>query len=81
MDLYSVDSDDAIKRGYEALNASLLQFLSSVKLFIASSLKFFLSVKHFIAVTFYRKTRLMLHCLYFSKEIHRLMLHRCYFLK
>ena len=26
MDLYSVDSDEAMKRGDEALNASLLQF-------------------------------------------------------
>jgi hypothetical protein len=36
MDLYSVDSDEAMKRGDEALNASLLQFLSSVKRFIAT---------------------------------------------
>jgi hypothetical protein len=55
MDLYSVVSDEAMKQGNKALNASLFQFLSSVKRFIASSLKFFLSVKCFIAVTFYRK--------------------------
>ncbi len=30
MDLYSVDSDEAMKRGYEALNASLLQILRSI---------------------------------------------------
>ncbi len=41
MDLYSVDSDEGMKRGDEALNASSLQFLSSVKGFIASSLWFF----------------------------------------
>jgi hypothetical protein len=41
MDLYSVDSDDVIKRGDEALNASSLQFLSSFKRFIASMLQFF----------------------------------------
>jgi hypothetical protein len=35
MDLYSVDSDEAMKRGNEALNASPLQFISSVKQFIA----------------------------------------------
>jgi hypothetical protein len=52
----SVDSDEAVKQGDEALNASSLQFLSSVKHFIASSLQFFLSAKCFIAVTFYRKT-------------------------
>jgi hypothetical protein len=55
MDLHSVASDEAMKRGNEALNASTLQFLSSVKRFIASSLKFFLSVKRFIAVTVYGK--------------------------
>jgi hypothetical protein len=55
MDLYSVASDEALKRGNEALEASSLQFLSSVKRFITSSLQFFLSVKRFIAVTFYRK--------------------------
>jgi hypothetical protein len=54
-DLYSVDSDEAMKRDHEALNASTLQFLSSVKRFIASSLRFFLSVKCFIAVIFYEK--------------------------
>jgi hypothetical protein len=35
------DSNEAMKRGNEALNASLLQFLGSVKRFIASSLQFF----------------------------------------
>jgi hypothetical protein len=45
-----------MKQGNEALNASSLQFLSSIKFFNASSLQFFLSVKLFIAVTFYRKT-------------------------
>jgi hypothetical protein len=58
MDLYSLDSDEAMKRGNEALNASSLQFLSSIKSFIASSLQFFLSHKHLIAVTFDRKTSL-----------------------
>jgi hypothetical protein len=38
MEIYSVDSDEAMKRGDEALNASSLQFLSIVKRFIASSL-------------------------------------------
>jgi hypothetical protein len=36
MDLYSVDSDEAMKRGNEAFSASSLQFLSSVKCFIAT---------------------------------------------
>jgi hypothetical protein len=42
MYLFSVDSNEAMKRGDEALNVSSLQFLSSVK--------------PFIAVTFYEKT-------------------------
>jgi hypothetical protein len=41
MNLYFVDSDEAMKRGNEALNASLLRFLRSVKRFIASSLQIF----------------------------------------
>jgi hypothetical protein len=40
MDLCSVDSDEAMKRGDEALNASSLQFLGIVKRFIASWLQF-----------------------------------------
>jgi hypothetical protein len=45
----------AMKQGDEALNASSLQFLSSVKCFIASSLRFFLSINRFIAFIFYGK--------------------------
>jgi hypothetical protein len=56
IDIYSVDSDEAMKRGDEALNASSFQFLSIVKRCIASSQRFLLSVKRFIAVHFYRKT-------------------------
>jgi hypothetical protein len=41
MNLYFVDSDEAMKRGDETLNASKLQFLISVKRFIASSLQSF----------------------------------------
>jgi hypothetical protein len=37
INLYSVDSDEAMKRGDEAFNGSSLQFLRSVKRFIASS--------------------------------------------
>jgi hypothetical protein len=39
MTLYSVDSDEAMKRDNEALNASSLLVLRSVKCFIASSLR------------------------------------------
>jgi hypothetical protein len=41
MNLYFVDSDEAMKRGDEALNASSLQFLLSVKCFIALSIQIF----------------------------------------
>jgi hypothetical protein len=41
MNLYSVDSDEAMKRGSEAFNGSSLQFLRGVKRFIASSLQYF----------------------------------------
>jgi hypothetical protein len=41
MNLYSVDSEEAMKRGNEAFNGSSLQFLRSVKRFIASSLQYF----------------------------------------
>jgi hypothetical protein len=41
MELYSFDRDKAMKQGDEALNVSLLQFLRSVKRFIASSLQFY----------------------------------------
>jgi hypothetical protein len=37
MNLYFFDSDEAMKRGDEALNASSLQFLRSVKRFIATN--------------------------------------------
>jgi hypothetical protein len=36
MDLYSVDSDEAMKQGDEALNASSLQFFSIIKRFITT---------------------------------------------
>jgi hypothetical protein len=52
MTLNSFDSDEAMKRGNEALNALSLLFLRSFKRFIASSLQILLSVKHFIAVNF-----------------------------
>jgi hypothetical protein len=37
-DPYGVDSNEAMKQGDEVLNVSLLQFLRSVKRFIASLL-------------------------------------------
>jgi hypothetical protein len=52
MNSHSVDSNEAMRQGDEALKASLLKFLTSNKSFIASLLKFLLSIKSFIAITF-----------------------------
>jgi hypothetical protein len=41
MESYTVDSDEAMKQGDEVINGSSLQFLRSVKRFIASSLQYF----------------------------------------
>jgi hypothetical protein len=41
LELYTIDSDEAMNRGDEALNSSSLQFLRSVKRFIASLLQYF----------------------------------------
>jgi hypothetical protein len=41
MNSYSVDINEAMKRGNKALNVSSLQFLRSVKRFIASSLRLY----------------------------------------
>jgi hypothetical protein len=56
MDLYAVDSNEAMKRGDEALNASSLQFLRSVNASLLHRYDLLLSVKRFIAVNFYGKT-------------------------
>jgi hypothetical protein len=79
MDLFSVDSHKAMKRGDEALNASLLQFLRSVKRFIATI--FFSALNVSSPLLFMERHRLTLHHCYFLIEIHRLTLHRHYFLK
>jgi hypothetical protein len=41
MELYTVDSDEVMKRGDEVFNGSSLQFLRNIKRFIASSLQYF----------------------------------------
>jgi hypothetical protein len=48
--LYSVDSDEAMKRGDEAFNGSSLQFFRSVKRFTLHRFNMLLSVKRFIGV-------------------------------
>ncbi len=69
MDLYSVDSDEAMK---------LLTLLSIVKRFIASI--FFSALNASSPLIFMEKHCLTLHRRYFLKEIRRLTLHRRYFL-
>jgi hypothetical protein len=63
MDLYGVDSDEAIKQGNEALNPSLLQFLSNVKRFIATI--FVLALNASSLLLFMEKHCLTLHRRYF----------------
>jgi hypothetical protein len=63
MDLYSVDSDEAIKKGNEALNALSLQFLSSIKHFIAPF--FFSALNALLPLLFMKKHSLTLHGRYF----------------
>jgi hypothetical protein len=53
MNSHNVDSDEAMKRGDEALNATSLQFLRSVKRFITT-------------IFTQRQT---LHCHYFLRKI------------
>jgi hypothetical protein len=52
MNSYSVDSNEVMKQGNEALNASSLQFLRSIKRFMALSQQCFTQHKCFIALTF-----------------------------
>jgi hypothetical protein len=70
MDLYSVDSNEAIKQGNEALSASSLQFLSSIKCFIATI--FVLALNTSSLLLFTEKPCVTLHRHYFLKEIHHL---------
>jgi hypothetical protein len=76
MDLYSVDSGEAMKGGDEVLNASSLQFLSSVEHFMATI--FFSALNASLPLLFVEKHTLTNHRHYFLKEIHRLTLHHCY---
>jgi hypothetical protein len=69
INLYFVDSNEALKLGDEVLNASLLHRYT-----------FLLRVRRFIAITFKENCRLTLHHGYFFKEIHR-TLYCHYFLK
>jgi hypothetical protein len=59
-------SNEAMKRGNEALNASSLQFLSSVKRFIATI--FFSALIASLPLSFMEKHCLTLHRRYFLKE-------------
>jgi hypothetical protein len=68
-----------MKRGDEALNASSLQVLRSVKHFIATIV--YPALNASTPLLFKEICCLTLHRRYFFKQIHRLTLHRCYFLK
>jgi hypothetical protein len=78
MNSYSVDSDEAMKQGTGALNTSSLQFLRSIKRFIAT---IFYSALNASSPFLFKENRLTLHRHYFLKDFHRLTLHRRYILK
>jgi hypothetical protein len=61
--IYSVDSNEAMKGGFEAVNALLLQFLSSVKRFIVTI--FFSGLNASSLLLFMEKHHLTLHRRYF----------------
>jgi hypothetical protein len=67
-----------MKQGNEVLKASLLQFLRNVKRFVTTIFYSVLNASSPLLVK--ENHHLMLHCRYFKKKIHRLTLHRCYFL-
>jgi hypothetical protein len=70
MNSYSVNSDEAMKQGDEALNTSLLIRYNFYSAFNAS-----------LPLLFKENYRVTLHRRYFFTEIHRLRLHRRHFLK
>jgi hypothetical protein len=63
-----------MKRGDEAFNGSLLQFLRSVKRFMASVFYSELNASSLLILMKNRHLTLYRRC--FFKQIHRLMLHR-----
>jgi hypothetical protein len=74
MELYTVDSDEAMKQGDEAFNGSSLQFLRSVKRFIASI--FYSALNASLPLILKKNRCLTLYRRCFFKQIHRLTLHR-----
>jgi hypothetical protein len=63
-----------MKQGDEALNASSLLFLGSIKRFIATI--FYSALKTSSPLLLRKNRRLMFHRRYIFKAIHRLTLHR-----
>ncbi len=76
MNSYSGDSNEAMKRGSEVLNTSLLQFLRSIKRCFPSMLRFYSALKVSSPLLFQKNHCLTFIAVYFLKEIHRLKLHR-----
>jgi hypothetical protein len=74
MELYTVDSNEAMKRGDEVFNGSSLQFLRSFKRFIASI--FYSALNASSLLIFKKNCCLTLYRRCFFKQIHRLTLHR-----
>jgi hypothetical protein len=74
MESYTVDSNEAMKRGDEAFNGSSLQFLRSVKRFIASI--FYSALNALSPLILKKNRRLTLYRRCFLKQIHCLTFHR-----
>jgi hypothetical protein len=76
MNLYSVDSDEAMKRGDEAFNGSSLSFLRSVFTLHRFMASIFYSALNATSPLILKKNhRLTLYRRYFFKQIHPLTLH------
>jgi hypothetical protein len=73
MNLYRVDSDEAMQRDDEAFNGSSLPFFRSIKRFIA--LIFYSALNASLPLILKKNRRLMLYRRYVFKQIHRLTLH------
>jgi hypothetical protein len=79
MDLYSVDSDEAMQWCVKHFIALIVKKRFTLHCFIATI--FYSALNASLMLIFMEKYRLTLNRCYFSKEIRRLTLYRRYFLK
>jgi hypothetical protein len=73
-------SNEAVRQGVEALNASLLQFSEALNVSLLNRHSFFTQHLKLHRHYFFKENNpWKVHHRYFLKEIHRLTLHHCYF--